>query len=60
VVGFVGTGVIIVKPLAQIERARQVALILGQEQEPFWLTGGAIAVSNLEITPPGGSEMVDG
>jgi hypothetical protein len=40
-------------PLTQIERARQVAIILRQEQEPFWLTGGAIALSNLSLTPPG-------
>jgi hypothetical protein len=29
-----------------------VAAVLGQEQEPFWLTGGAIALSNLGTTPP--------
>jgi DNA replication protein DnaC len=35
-----------------IARARQVCAILKHEQEPFWLTGGSIALSNLSITPP--------
>jgi hypothetical protein len=52
VIAIVWTGALIVSPLAKIDRARQVASILGQGQEPFWLTGGSIALSNLGITPP--------
>jgi hypothetical protein len=42
----------IAAPLRQIARARQVAAVLGQEQEPFWLTAENVALSNLGITPP--------
>jgi AAA+ superfamily predicted ATPase len=52
VAGVVALCVIIGAPYRQIARARQVAVVLGQEQEPFWLTSGAIALSNLGITPP--------
>jgi hypothetical protein len=52
VAGVVTLGVIIAAPLRQIARARQVAAVLGREQEPFWLTGGSIGLSNLGVTPP--------
>ena len=51
VAGVVALCVIIAAPLRQIARAQEVALILGREEEPFWLTGGSIALSNLGITP---------
>jgi AAA+ superfamily predicted ATPase len=52
VAGVVALCVFIAAPLRQIARAQEVSLILGREQEPFWLTGGAIALSNLGVTPP--------
>jgi AAA+ superfamily predicted ATPase len=52
VAGIVALCVIIAAPYRQIARAQEVAAILGREEEPFWLTGGAIALSNLGITPP--------
>jgi hypothetical protein len=52
VAGVVTLCVIIVAPLRQIARAQEVSIILGREQEPFWLTSGNIALSNLGITPP--------
>jgi hypothetical protein len=48
--------VIIVAPFSQIARAQRVSVILGQEQAPFWLTGGSIALSNLGISPPVGAK----
>jgi hypothetical protein len=35
--------VIIGAPLRRISRAQEVIIILGREQEPFWLIGGSIA-----------------
>jgi AAA+ superfamily predicted ATPase len=52
VAGIVTLCVIVAAPYRQLVRARQVSVILGQEQEPFWLTGGNIALSNLGVTPP--------
>jgi hypothetical protein len=52
VTGIVAFCVVIGAPFRQISRAQEVTIILGQEQEPFWLTGGNIAVSNLSVTPP--------
>jgi hypothetical protein len=52
VAGMVALGLTIAAPYRQIARARRVAAILAREQEPFWLTGGAIALSNLGTTPP--------
>jgi SpoVK/Ycf46/Vps4 family AAA+-type ATPase len=51
-VGLLGSGFFIAAPFRQLARAEKLALVLGREQEPFWLTGGAIAMSNLGITPP--------
>ena len=48
--------VIVGAPNRQIARARKVSAILSQEQEPYWLTGGSIALSNLGITPPSGTQ----
>ena len=50
--GIVALCVLIGAPFRQISRAREVSNILGREQEPFWLTSGTIALSNLGITPP--------
>ena len=52
VAGIVGLCVIVMAPLRQIARAQEVSAILGREEEPFWLTSGSIALSNLGITPP--------
>src|SRR6266446_5399247 len=56
VIGVTAICNIIVNPFKLIARARKVSEILRQEQEPFWLTGGAIALSNLSITPPPGAQ----
>ena len=48
--------IIIAWPIVKIARARKAADILRKEQEPFWLTGGSIALSNLGITPPTGAQ----
>jgi hypothetical protein len=50
--------VIIGAPLRRISRAQDVIIILGREQEPFWLIGGSIALSNLSVTPPLGSQWI--
>ena len=56
VIGLFGVGVMIIEPLTQITRVWKVAVVLGREQEPFWLTGGNdIALSNLGITLPSGA-----
>jgi hypothetical protein len=56
VTGLIGVGVMIIDPLVKITRARKVAVVLGREQEPFWLTGGnGIALSNPGISPTSGS-----
>jgi hypothetical protein len=52
VAGVITLGVIVIAPYRLIARARGVSNILGREEEPFWLTGGAIALSNLGTTPP--------
>jgi hypothetical protein len=49
-------GVIVACPMVEIARAQKAADILRNEQEPFWLTGGAVALSNLGITPPSGAK----
>jgi hypothetical protein len=60
VTGLIGVGVMIIDPLVKITRARKVAVVLGGEQEPFWLTGGnGIALSNLGINPPPGAEWCE-
>jgi hypothetical protein len=43
-------------PAKPVARARKVLEILRHEQEPFWLTGGAIALSNLSTIPPSGAQ----
>jgi hypothetical protein len=50
--GVVALCAIVGAPLRQISRAQEVTIILGREQEPFWLTAGSIALSNLSVTPP--------
>jgi hypothetical protein len=55
VTGASGITIIIIVPRRRIERARKVAAILAREQEPFWLTAGSIALSNLSVTPPQGA-----
>ena len=42
----------IMTPLAHIARAQKISVILAREQEPFWMTGGSIALSNLGTAPP--------
>jgi hypothetical protein len=58
-IGMLGAAVIsviIVLPAVKIARAQKAADILRKEQEPFWMTGGAVALSNLGITPPTGAQ----
>jgi hypothetical protein len=52
VAGLGGIGILVWRPLSEINRAQKVAAILAREQQPFWLTGGSIALSNLGIVPP--------
>jgi DNA replication protein DnaC len=54
--GAVVISVIIIWPMVQIARAQRAADILRDEQEPFWLTAGSVALSNLGITPPPGAQ----
>src|SRR5260221_10365716 len=56
VLGAVVISVIIIWPMVEIARAQRVADILRNEQEPFWLTAGSVALSNLGITPPPGGK----
>jgi hypothetical protein len=56
VLGAVVICVIIIWPMVRIARAQEAADILRQEQEPFWLTAGSVALSNLGITPPMGAQ----
>jgi hypothetical protein len=56
VLGAIVISVIIIWPIVEIARAQKVADILRREQEPFWLTGGSVALSNLGITPPSGAQ----
>jgi methylmalonyl-CoA mutase cobalamin-binding subunit len=58
VVGTVGISIIVADSLLRIARARKVAVTLGREQAPFWLTGGNIALSNLSGHSAAGSAMV--
>jgi hypothetical protein len=55
VTGTAGILVMIVMPRRRLAHAREVAGILAHEQEPFWLTAGSIALSNLSTTPPPGA-----
>lgn len=52
VVGAIMLYFIISGPSKQIARAKRISTILAHEQQPFWLTGGASALSNLSIHPP--------
>ena len=52
VAGTSGIAVIIAGPRRQLAHAHKVAAILAREQQPFWLTGGSIALSNLSTAPP--------
>ena len=56
VAGAVTLCVIVIIPFALIDRARQISLIVRKEEEPFWLAGGSIALSNLSISPPAGAK----
>ncbi len=56
VLGAVVISVVVIWPMVQIARAQEAADILRQEQEPFWLTAGSVALSNLGITPPLGAQ----
>jgi DNA replication protein DnaC len=58
-IGILGTvliSVIVGWPMVEITRAQKAADILRKEQEPFWMTGGTVALSNLGITPPPGAQ----
>jgi hypothetical protein len=48
----IGIVVMIMTPLAHIARAQKISVILAREQEPFWMTWGSIALSNLGTAPP--------
>jgi hypothetical protein len=54
--GAVVISAIIAWPMLEIARAQKAGDILRHEQEPFWLTGGSVALSNLGITPPSGAQ----
>jgi DNA replication protein DnaC len=54
--GVIGICFLIAVPLNLIAHARGVSAILGHEQQPFWITGGSIALSNLGITAPAGAK----
>src|SRR5258705_3768755 len=56
VLGAVVISVIIIWPMVEIAHAERAADILRNEQEPFWLTAGSVALSNLGITPPPGAQ----
>jgi hypothetical protein len=56
VLGALVISVIIIWPMVEIARAQKAADILRREQEPFWLTAGSVALSNLGITPPPGAQ----
>jgi hypothetical protein len=56
VLGAVVISAVVIWPMVEIARAQRAADILRKEQEPFWLTGGAVALSNLGITPPSGAQ----
>jgi hypothetical protein len=56
VLGAIGIGLIIIWPMLEIARAQKIADILRREQEPFSLTSGSVALSNLGITPPPGTQ----
>ncbi len=56
VLGAVVISVVVIWPVVEIARAQRVAEILRNEQEPFWLTAGPVALSNLGITPPPGAQ----
>jgi DNA replication protein DnaC len=56
VLGAVVISVIIIWPMVEIARAQKAADILRKEQEPFWLTAGSVALSNLGVTPPPGAK----
>ncbi len=56
VLGAVVISVIIIWPMLEIARAQKAADILRRELEPFWLTAGSVALSNLGITPPPGAQ----
>jgi hypothetical protein len=51
---------LVIGPRKQIAGARKVAAIFASEQTPFWLTSptGNIALSNLSLTPPSGSQWL--
>jgi hypothetical protein len=51
-IGLIGSCFFIAAPFRQLGRARNVSAILQREEEPFWLTSGSIALSNLSLTPP--------
>jgi hypothetical protein len=59
VIGVTAICTTIVSHFKPIARARKVSEILRRQQEPFWLTGGAIALSNLLRHPAAGSTMED-
>jgi len=52
VTGLIAIVVMIMTPLAHMARAQKISVILAREQEPFWMTGGSIALSNLGTAPP--------
>src|SRR5258706_11628274 len=56
VLGAVVISVIIIWPMVEIASAQRAADIPRNEQEPFWLTAGSVALSNLGITPPPGAK----
>jgi DNA replication protein DnaC len=56
VLGAVVICMVVIWPMVEIARAQRAADILSKEQEPFWLTGGSVALSNLGITPPPGAQ----
>jgi hypothetical protein len=47
---------LVISPRRQIANAQKVAPVLARETEPFWLTAGSIALSNLSVTPPAGAK----
>jgi endonuclease/exonuclease/phosphatase (EEP) superfamily protein YafD len=55
VIALFGIGLMTIAPLAQINQARKVAATLAEQQEPFWLIAGNVALWNLSVTPPPGA-----
>jgi DNA replication protein DnaC len=56
VLGAVVISAAVIWPMVEIARAQRAADILRNEQEPFWLTAGSVALSNLGIAPPPGAQ----